>query len=226
MELKNIVEDIVQELISSLDESKGGAISLSQKREIAAYVLNRVKPMYITSNKGFTNLIVKYRSDPQFLADLMTQISAGLKLVLKSHETPIVKKKFDPDKLYYLFPKFYGRVISANDFMPVESAKITLLINSKAAKSLFELWKNPTEILPKDGGTFCFAPLPIAAGKPCRKKSFQITIHIECEDGSCNYDKKFFYETDPASLGIQNMKSDFYNNVFPLEDVYLPFHKL
>lgn len=116
VELKNIVEDIVFDFIDTTDEVKNGEINKNQKREIVAYVLNRVKPMYITSNKGFTNLIVKYQNDPQFIADIMLQLSEAIKVIKKSYSADEIIEKLDKGIPHYIFPKIYGKVISSKSY--------------------------------------------------------------------------------------------------------------
>jgi len=219
MELKNILEDIVFDLIDNLDEVKNGEIDKNQKKEMAAYVLNRMKPMYITSNKGFNNLIVKYRNDPQFTADIMLRISEALKVVKKVSPKSEVYNNFEKDKFYYVFPKIYGKIISARDLMPIENAVVTLLIDNEIAGNLFELWRNPTEIAPVDEGIFSFAPRPILAESSDKKRDFLITISIKYD--SKNYEKVIHYEAEPSLLNVN--LHDYHENVIQVEDIYVTF---
>ncbi len=138
VELKNIVEDIVFDFIDSSDESKSNQINKNQKREIAAFVLNRIKPMYITSNKGFTNLIVKYQNDPQFIADIMLHISEAIKVIKKSYSADEIREKLNKETPYYIFPKIYGKIISSKNMLPIIKAEITLYIDQEIAVNLFE----------------------------------------------------------------------------------------
>jgi competence protein ComFB len=217
IELKNIVEDIVLDMIDGTDEVKEGKINKNQKREIAAYVLNRVKPMYITSNKGFTNSIVQYQKDPQLLADIMLHISQAVKIVKKTYSTDNLLEDLDKEKMYFIFPKIYGKVISSRTMMPVESADVTLKIDSRPAKNIFGLWKNPTEILPIDDGIFSFAPLPETANPPYEKRTFTLELIVQV-DGK-KHNKIFHYETEPELL--YNLENDFHENILQLEDIYI-----
>lgn len=219
IELKNIVEDIVLDLIDLTDEMKEGKINKNQKREIAAYVLNRVKPMYITSNKGFTNSIVQYQKDPQLVADIMLHISQAVKMVKKTYSTDNLLEELDKEKMYFIFPKIYGKVISSRTMMPVESAEVTLQIDSSPAKNIFGLWKNPTEILPIDDGIFSFAPLPEVATAPYEKRVFTLELIVKV-DGK-KHNKIFHYETEPELL--YNLENDFHENILQLEDIYIAF---
>lgn len=219
IELKNIVEDIVLDLIDNTDEAKEGNINKNQKREIAAFVLNRVKPMYITSNKGFTNSIVQYQKDPQLLADIMLHISQAVKVVKKTYSSDNLLEELDKEKPYYIFPKIYGKILSSRTLMPVEKAEVTLLINSKAAKNIFGLWKNPTEVLPMDDGVFSFAPLPETATPPYRKNVFHVELIIKV-DGK-KFSKILSIELQPALL--YNLENDFHENILQVEDIYIAY---
>lgn len=220
IELKNIVEDIVLELIDSMDESRSGEINKNQKREIAAYVLNRIRPMYITSNRGFTNLIVKYQNDPQFLADLMTQVNEAKKIIKRSNLDSLddeVKVDLDKNKLHYILPKIYGKLISTRMMAPVEEAEVALYINHELGVSFFGRWKNPVMLKPRDEGIFSFAPSPILAGSPYQKKVFDIAIKIKKDDKE--FEKVFQYETTPSI--IDNLSIDFNENILQVEDIYI-----
>ncbi len=219
VDLKNILEDIVFDLIDNLDEAKKGEINKSKRKEIAAYVLNRIKPMYITSNKGFNNVIVKYQKDPQFVADIILQISEALKIIKKSSIQNYIPESLERDKLYYIFPKIYGKIISLKGLLPVDKAQVSLLVDNKLASTLYELWKNPAEIMPRDEGIFSFAPRPVIAVPPFEKKNFVMTVCIE--KNRKKYDKIFSYETEPSLTAEDS--SDFYENVLQLEDIYVPF---
>lgn len=219
IELKNIVEDIVLDQIDNTDESREGKINKNQKREIAAYVLNRVKPMYITSNKGFTNSIVQYQKDPQLVTDIMLHISQAIKIVKKTYSTDNLLEELDKEKMYFIFPKIYGKVISSRTMMPVEKANVTLHIDTKPAKNIFGLWKNPTEILPIDDGIFSFAPLPEVAVPPYEKRTFTLELVIDINGKKHN--KIYHYDAEPELL--YNLENDFHENILQLEDIYIAF---
>ncbi|MFN3659736.1 MAG: late competence development ComFB family protein, partial [Brevinematales bacterium] len=80
-QLKNILEDIVWHRIEEMEEARAGILSPMQKVEMAAYVLNRMRPLYTTSSRGFVYMIQKYENDPQFLADIWVLLSQALKIV-------------------------------------------------------------------------------------------------------------------------------------------------
>lgn len=219
VELKNIVEDMVFDLVDGLDEVRSGEINKNQKQEIAAYALNRIKPMYITSNKGFTNLMVKYQNDPQFLADMMVHISEALKVVKKSTAPDVRTAVLDESKLHYVFPKLYGKIISSRDMLPLSEGRVALKIDDGLSQSRYDLWKNPAEITPRDEGIFSFAPQPIEAQPPFQKRSFIFSITVSVSGKE--YDYRFQVESVPVLL--TSLEADVHENVMQLEDIYFPF---
>ena len=219
IELKNIMEDIIFGIIDGLDESKSGEIDKNQKKEIAAYTLNRIRPMYITSNKGFTNMITKHENDPQFLADIMIQISQALKVVKKSAIEEKESIEIENDKPFYVFPKLYGKVVSATTMCPVVDVDVSLYIDSKIADSVFQSWNNPVKIKNIDEGIYSFAPKPLVATPPFKAKSFLFNI-IVMKNGQ-KHEKIFPYECTPSIVTSGSL--DIFENVLQVEDIYVKF---
>ncbi|OHD57288.1 MAG: hypothetical protein A2Y33_04160 [Spirochaetes bacterium GWF1_51_8] len=217
LELKNILEDIVMDVIDDLDTSQAQEVSESQKTELASYVLNRLKPMYITSDRGFTHIVNKYKNDPQFLADIMMRVNEGLKLVKKTSISVQPVQAYDKTKPYFIFPKISGRVLSSRSVMPVEGASAQLFINGKLAKMEFADWNNPVELKNGDDGTYSFAPAPIPADQPDQTIRFEIKIQVEKEEKS---DSKFL-SLELKSAYIQNIEIQFKENVLQVEDFYV-----
>ena len=219
IELKNIMEDIIFGLIDGLDESKSGEIDKNQKKEIAAFTLNRIRPMYITSNKGFTNMITKHENDPQFLADIMIQISEALKVVKKSAIVDNESIEIENDKPFYVFPKLYGKVVSASTMCPIVDVDVYLYIDSELADSIFQSWNNPVKIKNIDEGIYSFAPKPLVATPPFTTKSFLFDIVVI--KGSQKHEKIFPYECTPSIITAGAM--DIFENVLQVEDIYVKF---
>lgn len=218
LEVKNILEDIVMKFLEEDELYKKGEITWNQKIEAASYVLNRMPPMYITSNRGFSNLLTKYENDPQFLADVMVQIEDALKVVQKGSGNEI-ELKLDPQTPYYVMPKIYGKLISSKTLLPIECCSLSLYVEGQLTKQVFQDWDNPCQIEAKDEGFFSFAPAPIKAVPPFENKNFQLKLVIE-KNGQ--KEEKFVnYESHPTF--IQNMELDFNENILQLEDIYVGF---
>ncbi len=219
LEVKNILEDIVMRVIEENDEYKLGNISWSQKIEAASYILNRMTPMYITSNRGFSNLVAKYENDPQFLADVMIKVEEAVRLVKKNSEVKPDIEDLDRQVPYYLLPKVYGKLISSKTLLPLNGVKVSFYVDNKLAKLVFQDWKNPCRIDADDEGFFSFAPFPVKAEAPFEPKVFQ--LKLEVQRGDQKEENFVSYESSPSF--IQNVDLDFNENVLQLEDIYVSF---
>ena len=217
LELKNIIEDIVIDLINNLEESKSGEINKNQKLELASYVLNRIKPMYITSNRGFANIIIKYNNDPQFLADILIRISEGLQIVRKTNIAGYTGKALNEHSPYYFLPKIYGRIIAMQNMMPAQNATVTLSVSGKSAESFFDDWENPLNINRFDEGFYSFAPMPIEAKPPYESRRFDLKISVDMVGHL--HERFLTYDTSPRF--IEGLEIDFNENILQVEDIYI-----
>lgn len=219
LEVKNIIEDIVMDVILNLDEVKSGDISKSQIIEIASYVLNRTTPMYITSNRGFTSIMSRYKNDPQFLADLLLKVDDALKVIRLTNISSLLKDELDFDTPYYLLPKIYGKIISSRSLLPLRQGEIELFINGNTARSLYADWNNPLELKPDDNGIYTFAPFPEKAQAPFSTREFKLHLLVSSQGQS--FEKYLSYSCHPVFL--QSMELDFNENILQVEDIYVAF---
>jgi competence protein ComFB len=217
LELKNILEDVVMDVINDLENSKQEGITKNQKVELASFVLNRIPPMYITSDRGFTNIVNKYKNDPQFLADIMIRVDEGLKLVKKISIGTQSEQDFDKTKPYFIFPKIVGKVISSRTMMPLENATAHLYINGKLSEMEYSDWSNPVVMKHGDDGAYSFAPAPQPADNPNLMTRFEIKIQIEKEGKT---DSKFL-SLELKSDFLHNAQIQFKDNLLRVEDFYV-----
>jgi hypothetical protein len=218
VELKNILEDIAVEVLEGTEEVRKGELSRPQKKEVLAFALNRIRPMYITSNRGFTNTIIHYMNDPQFLADIMFQISAAIRVIKKSSAGDAASVDFDPKTPYYVLPKVYGKVISSRTFMFLDQAEISLWLDGQLLE-MFNGWANPLGIQPRDEGIYSFFPRPVPAENRTGTRDFH--LRVLAVQGGKIHEKFFDYEASPGF--ISDVHIDFFENVLQLEDLYVPF---
>jgi|YNPMSStandDraft_2_1061718.scaffolds.fasta_scaffold00825_5 hypothetical protein len=177
IELKNLLENIVWHMIESLDVSKRGELSYARKVEMAAYVLNRMKPLYVTSGRGFVYMLQKYENDPQFQADIWVLLSQALKIVERTKEIESSENALQPGGYYYFFPRMYGRVIDGRTMTPLEEGEVSLFCDGKLVPSYYIKWYNPYHIRPDEGGWYAFAPMPVVA-EPKSTREFVFVVRV------------------------------------------------
>jgi competence protein ComFB len=196
MKIKNYQEDIVIHALNVMMEDqpnlKGDQTFVN---DVAAYVLNRMPPKYIMSERGFTRLAISHLIDNgngeglESLVELMALINNGIKVVKerrkpgngsKECEEPCITM-LDPSLIEYLhnFPQFIGMVIDKTSGKYVPNACVTLYIDGVKAVPAEPGWVNPyiTNSLTK--GAFSFWPK--AVKDTTESKSFEIKITVEHE---------------------------------------------
>lgn len=215
-QLKNILEDIVWHRIEEMEEVKAGILSPTQKVEMAAYVLNRMRPLYTTSSRGFVYMIQKYESDPQFLADIWVLLSQALKIVQRSGEgekTP--QHVLEEGKAYYFFPKIYGRVLEGRTMAPIEDGEVSLFLEEKLVPSYYVKWYNPYHIKPDEGGWYAFAPLPEEA-QDTSEKEFVFAIQVNTFSKRHQY--SFSLKVAPR---VWKSGDEVFEEMFEVPDIYV-----
>ena len=195
MKIKNYQEDIVLHAISVLMEDQPDLRNdQTFINDVAAYVLNRMSPKYIMSERGFTRLAVSHLLENgngegiSDLVELMALINSGIKVVKERRRSTGEKREddqdvgiFDPNQIEYLhnFPQLIGLVVDGTSGNFVPNACVTLYLDGVIAAQAESGWVNPyiTNSLTK--GAFSFWPKAIKDS--AEEKSFEIKISAEHE---------------------------------------------
>ncbi|URA09498.1 late competence development ComFB family protein [Thermospira aquatica] len=216
-ELKNILEDIVWRMIEEIEESKEGRLSHEQKIEMAAYVLNRMRPLYTTSGRGFVYMLQKYDSDPQFLADILVLISQALKIVSRSVEKgQETIQNLDVGQWYYFFPRIYGRVLDGRTMAPIEEGEVILLRDGSIQPSYYAKWYNPYHIRSDEGGWYAFAPMPLVASE---QKTQEFTFVLRVSTSLCKHEYSFVLKVVPRDWTGE--EDEVFSEIFEVPDIYI-----
>jgi hypothetical protein len=197
MKIKNYQEDIVLHALNVLVEDQPNLRDDETfKNDVAAFVLNRMPPKYIMSERGFTRLALSHlmsNGNGEGLSDLvelMALINNGITVVKKrrkpvngfdgeSEESiPLV----DPNAIEYLhnFPQFIGIVLDSASGSYIPNACVTLFVDGTKANPAEHGWVNPyiTNNLTK--GAFSFWPK--AVKDKAEERSFEVRITVEHEE--------------------------------------------
>ena len=178
MRLKNYNEDLVLDTVRIvLKDRKDVKPSRSFILDVAAYVLNRVPPKYITSERGFTRECIPPEDgngesgEKLFtIIELITLVNRAVEVVGRRRRDtqkqpvrrpPEVESLEDvPLRLTYFYnmPHIFGRIVDARDGRPVISARATLWINDKVSVPAEPGWQNPYRTNEQTRGYFSFWP--------------------------------------------------------------------
>lgn len=215
-ELKNILEDIVWRRIEELEEVKLGLLSSAQKTEMVAYVLNRMRPLYTTSSRGFVYMIQKYENDPQFQADIWVLLSQAAKIVQRSTEKgKEVQHVLQEGKWYYFFPRIYGRVLEKRTIAPVEQGEVSLWLDDILTPSYYVKWYNPYHIKPDEGGWYAFAPQP---QETTEKEAKEFVFCIQINTLTIRHHYSFVLKIQPRQWRAED---EVFEEIFEVPDIYV-----
>jgi competence protein ComFB len=179
MRLKNYQEDLVLHAVDialeDYPELKGDDVA---RTDIAAYVLNRLPPRYITSERGFTRLATEEMEPEQEQQNMARLINV---LMLVNDGIELLNERRPPDSdphsgnghervdtdpaeelaLVHNFPQIVGKVVDAETGDSITRATVTLLRDDEVAHSADAGWPNPFVTAERTFGYFSFWPAPI-----------------------------------------------------------------
>jgi competence protein ComFB len=177
MRLKNYNEDLVLDTVKIvLKDRTDMRATRPFILDVAAYVLNRIPPKYIMSERGFTHEVLRSggmnETEGQRLVnviELITHVNRAIDVVARRRRdgvprgertrTPTAGEKTGEQITYfYNMPHIFGRIVDARDGKPVISAEATLWINDRIAAPAESGWRNPYLTNEQTSGYFSFWP--------------------------------------------------------------------
>ena len=193
MKLKNYQEDIVLHVIDiMLEDHPEIEADETMISDVAAYVLNRIPPKYIMSERGFTRLAALQLTEEEDenslldLVQLMMMVSKGLELV-KTRRKPngeihtdngLMATLQDVQSNIFLhnFPQFIGRVVEQSSGKPVYNARVTQYIDGVKAAPAEIGWLNPYYTNTATNGIYSFWPKAMKNSSDAKQSKIKITI--------------------------------------------------
>jgi competence protein ComFB len=229
MELHNTVEDLiigqVEDIFGALEHGANPEkfCTCDQCRmDTACYVLNRVAPRYIVSNRGAARVEQESIERQQRDADITALIWEGLKRVnhtqrpTASHKSHNAAGAASHEPVFNI-PTIVGRLFNGNNFSPLADVKVELLRDGEMVTMKDSNWQNPYNLVANTVGTFTFWPSPIPASAPDERKSFEYAIRVESPD----FDTLHHFFKIPVISEIQASPSFNMGRTFKLPDLYM-----
>jgi len=186
------------------------------------YVLNRIDPNYIVSNRGFTRIYQAGLSHQQSEADISALIYKGLRLVNHNlrptapHDGTanathkIINPLFD-------IPTIAGRIFHGISFEPIVGIEVELYYNGELVQMRNSNWQNPYTIVQCTPGIFSFWPMPITADVPDMTKEFKFSLKVNSPD----YEPLIHFFKISSISKFHNPQSYALNRTFKLPDLYI-----
>jgi competence protein ComFB len=158
MAIKNLMEDIVTSVVREvLKKEKEIPRTEVYEQDIIAYVMNRVPPRYITSERGVIHGKLETRFKFQQRTDILFLIHEALQTIKKrrasshsAHEETMKKSR--------VLPHVMGEVLEETTFSIVPDVEVTLVFNGRPARMIDESWENPYMTNRATKGYFHFWP--------------------------------------------------------------------
>ena len=192
MELHNTVEDIVilkVNLICDTIEEQGDTEKICTcdqcRVDTACYVLNRIPPFYIVSNRGATRVHHESLERQQKETDITVMIYEGLKRVshnLRPHFSHDFSRKPESEyknKPVFIIPAISGRILNGNNFAPISGLTVELDYNGALVAMKDPNWQNPITLVSQAEGMFSFWPEAIPAKEEGEHSIFEFTVKVD-----------------------------------------------
>jgi competence protein ComFB len=170
MIIKNLMEDIVTSMVKEVLK-KDSSIPRSEiyEQDIIAYVLNRVPPRYITSERGIIHGKMDSRFHFQQRTDILFLIHEAIDNI-KNRRTTIAHSNYDEIiRKNRFLPHIMGEVLEETTFSIIPDVEVTLTLSGKIVSMIDDGWKNPFLTNKSTKGYYHFWPV-VAEGELEDKK--------------------------------------------------------
>ena len=223
MKIHNQVEELVIETVDEVfgeieNTNENGQCYCDQCRlDVACYVLNRVPPRYIISERGFAHMDAE--NSLQQKADLITLINGGMSRVSHSKRPNFPHRERDeivaPEGPFFNFPVIKGRAFHGATFSPLQKSEVMLSCSDATMRMANANWQNPFPLTSQVSGRFGYWPAPISADSIGETKTFDFAVVVQGE--GLDEMRRFFQLTVVATEGSEVSPRDSYS----LEDLYV-----
>ncbi|GHV77228.1 hypothetical protein AGMMS49942_20490 [Spirochaetia bacterium] len=227
MEIHNTTEEIVfstiKDMCASIEkEGNSNNFCLCDQCRIdaACFVLNRIPPHYIISNRGAARIDQgAYRQQKD--ADVVSLVYEALKRISHNQRphadhTGGTARKVVQGPVFNI-PTIIGRAFNGANFSPLVDARVELRREGKLAEMKNRNWQNPCTLVENIQGTFTFWPESISAKEAGIRKNFEYSIKIE----AAGFETLSHFFEVPVLSEAGDAESFSMNRTLKLPDMYL-----
>jgi competence protein ComFB len=227
-EVHNTVEDAVfteiNEICAAIEkEGKGDICTCPQcRKDAACYVLNRIAPRYVISNRGVARVEQGSFDRQQTVADITALAYEGIKRVAHNQRKTANHNLKPGDEVMantpvYNIPTIIGRLFNGVNFEPFAAVNVELRMDGDLVPMKDNNWQNPYTLVANTKGTFTFWPRPIVVEAKGQRRSFEYSIHIEAPGfETLNHFFKIPMISDASPIRSYSMA-----RTFKLPDLYM-----
>ncbi|MDR0629121.1 MAG: late competence development ComFB family protein [Treponema sp.] len=218
----NINEDrVITEVNAIFDLIKKGGnpqnmCTCSQCRtDIICYVLNRMEPHYVVSNRGLARVARESIKYQQKAADIVSLIYKGMNQV-QHHMRPFTEHTVRADSFWndpkpiFIVPAIIGRIFNGMNFAPLEEAQIELRHEQRLVPMVDSNWQNPYNLVSSIAGIFTFLPSPLPADSTGIQQKLGFSLAIKAPK----------LEASPYSFEVPVMSEVLTGNPFSMDRIF------
>jgi competence protein ComFB len=154
------------------------------RTDTICYVLNRIKPHYVVSNRGIARIERESLEYQQKEADIAALVYEGIKQVhhrmrpFLGHYTQANDIPQVSSKPVFNLPIIKGRIFNGLNFAPMDSVAVELWYGKKLAPMIDNNWQNPYNLVTQTMGVFTFWPYPLSANSVGIHKKVGFSIKV------------------------------------------------
>jgi competence protein ComFB len=159
MAIRNIMEDLVSSVVHEvLSKEQEAAHPEIYFDDIVAYVLNRIPPRYVTSERGILHDRIDFSRSAQQKSDILFLTHEALGYIASRRSLKTTPAKTAEEKLDRFFPHLLGEVLEETTFNSVAGIEVLLLYKGKPALMIDPQWPNPYRTIKATRGFYHFWP--------------------------------------------------------------------
>jgi competence protein ComFB len=230
MDIHNTNEDLVFNLVQkTFDEIQHSGnpdkfcLCYQCRVDTICFVLNRIEPHYIVSNRGLTRIIDPVSiNNQQVEADITTLIYKGIRLVNHNLRptAPHDGTAATPTKIYnplFDIPTISGRIFNGKSFEPITGIEVSLYCEGELDKMRNNNWQNPYTMVASTPGVFSFWPAQIIADNPEVTQDFKFSLRVTSPD----YETMTHFFNITSTSKFHTSQSYALNRTYKLPDLYI-----
>jgi competence protein ComFB len=228
MEIHNTTEDLVFSTIETICasvEKQGNPDKLCLcdrcRIDAACFVLNRIPPHYIISNRGAARIEQVTISRQQKEADVTSLVFEALKRV-SHNQRPNSDHSNAPGNgvkqgPVFNIPTIIGRAFNGVNFSPLAGATVELWREGELVTMKNRNWQNPCALVENTQGAFTFWPESLSAGAVKIRENFEYSVTVAAE----GFETMHHFFAIPVISEAGDAESFSMERTFKLPDLYL-----
>ena len=145
MSFLNLMEDIVKGVVDEVLKNDRDVAQIKVNRDdIVAYVLNRIPPQYVTSERGILHGKLQARYEPQQKTDILFCVYEAIDVIRSRRDTAASSAKTRKDDvLQRRVSHIVGEVLEETTLSMIPDVEVSLLLKGKPVAMVDDTWKNP-----------------------------------------------------------------------------------